>query len=65
MKCPICGSTAVFRSRRWNQRLPWLLRGLIVMARCHRCERRFLVRGTLAMGRYVATSPVRPHEQAA
>ncbi|TVS19930.1 MAG: hypothetical protein EA424_06560 [Planctomycetaceae bacterium] len=58
MKCIICGSTDVYKSHRANQKMPWFLRFLIVVARCHRCERRFWVRGPLALGQSLS----KPHQ---
>jgi len=39
MECPRCRSQSVYRSKRGNEALPFFVRWLLVILRCHNCGR--------------------------
>lgn len=41
MRCPRCSSERVYLSLSGNDRLPWVIRGLVVCGRCYACSKKF------------------------
>ena len=60
VRCPICLSDDVYKSRSANSEQPAPLRQFRVWVRCTNCDRLFHVRGPLLMGPHVRDAPSDP-----